>query len=163
MAVLITSLTPQHDKTLFDCGKPLLNMWLQQTASQHHSKRLSQTSVLIEPEQPNKILAYYALNIRGLIAPETLPHSLGNRLPLNAPALTIGRLAVDLAAQKKGYGEILLVNAMANAKAASDIVGGTFLFVDAIDDQAASFYARYGFASLPDSPLILVMPIKAIP
>jgi ribosomal protein S18 acetylase RimI-like enzyme len=119
--------------------------------------------VLTESASPNRILAYYALNIRGLVAVEALPPPLAKRLPLRAPALAIGRLAVDLSAQKHGYGETMLVHAMRNAKKAADIVGGTFLFVDAINEDAAAFYRKYGFAALPDNPLTLVMPISAIP
>jgi hypothetical protein len=57
----------------------------------------------------------------------------------------------------------MLVHAMRNAKSAAEIVGGTFLFVDAISADVARFYARYGFTPLPDSPLTLVIPIKGIP
>jgi predicted GNAT family N-acyltransferase len=163
MQYLISNLNQQHEKSLFDCGVPALNGWLQHTASQHQAKKLSQTFVLTVPEQPGRVLAYYALNIRGLVQKETLPHTLSSRLPLSAPALAIGRLAVDLSAQKRQYGEAMLVHAMRNAKSAAEIVGGTFLFVDAISADVAGFYARYGFTPLPDSPLTLVIPIKGIP
>jgi len=34
--------------------------------------------------------------------------------------------------------------------------------VDALDDQAAAFYRRYGFAPLLDDPLHLYLPIATV-
>jgi GNAT superfamily N-acetyltransferase len=136
---------------------------LKQIAGQHHAKRISRTFVLIEPAQPNRILAYYALNIRGLITSGTLPLSLASRLPGTVPALTIGRLAVDATVQSEGHGAAMLAHAMRRAKAASDLVGGTFLLVDATDGNAANFYAKFRFHPLAHSPLTLAIPIEAIP
>ncbi|WP_347989813.1 GNAT family N-acetyltransferase [Methylomonas sp. AM2-LC] len=83
-------------------------------------------------------------------------------LPLKVPAITLARLAVTLAEQKKGHGERLLLDAMYQVKAASGLIGGSFLFVDSKDTEL-SFYTRYGFVPLADSPLTLCMPITQIP
>lgn len=82
---------------------------------------------------------------------------------ISVPGYTLARLAISEAQRGKGYGELLLSAAMAKAKDAADNVGGFALFVDAKHDDAASFYLHYGFARLPSHPLVLAMPIAAIP
>jgi len=36
--------------------------------------------------------------------------------------------------------------------------GGIGLFIDAIDERAADYYRRFGFAAAPDNPLLLFLP-----
>lgn len=163
MAYQITSLTGQHGIKDFDCGTPALNAWLQNTAGQHQAKLLSRTSVLIEDSQPTVVLGYHALALRGLVQRENLPIGMGRRLPDLTPALTLARLAVAKIEQGQGHGGRLLTHALSDAKKASSLVGGHFLFVDAKDAKAAAFYAHYGFIALPSSPSTLTMAIASIP
>ena len=44
----------------------------------------------------------------------------------------------------------------------ADLAGGIGLFVDAKDEAAAAFYARFGFESTPSGPLTLFMPMETI-
>ncbi|SJM95668.1 GCN5-like N-acetyltransferase (fragment) [Crenothrix polyspora] len=73
--------------------------------------------------------------------------------------MRLGRLAVDLRYQKKGLGELLLMDAIARARRIHQDVGVVGLFVDAIDENASGFYRQYGFLNVPDNPLLLVYPI----
>jgi ribosomal protein S18 acetylase RimI-like enzyme len=57
--------------------------------------------------------------------------------------------------QGKRLGELLLVDALTRARRIHVEAGGIGLFVDALDEQAAGFYRRFGFASAPDNPLLL--------
>jgi len=68
-------------------------------------------------------------------------------------------LVVDLRYQKKGLGELLLVDAIARVRRIHQEAGVVGLFVDAIDEQASMFYSHYGFLSMPDNPLLLLYPI----
>lgn len=94
---------------------------------------------------------------------DEMPVSMVKRLPSNVPGYTLARLAISKAHQGQGFGEKLLVEAMAKAKAAAKEVGGFALFVDAKDEDAAAFYKKYGFTPFPSNPLILVIPIASIP
>jgi hypothetical protein len=147
----------------FNCGNPILNIWLQNTAKQHQKKNISRTFVLTQDESPVIILGYYTLAIRGLTITEALPQDMKKSLPLTMPTMTLARLAVSIEEQRKGHGERLLLDALAQVKTASKVIGGSFLFVDAKDIKLAGFYSRYGFVNLPSEPLILVMPINKIP
>lgn len=73
----------------------------------------------------------------------------------------IGRLALDVSFRGRGLGELLLIDAL---KRAWNNVGIASLavIVDAKDELARRFYARYGFLSFPDTPNRLYLPMKTI-
>jgi GNAT superfamily N-acetyltransferase len=139
-----------------------LNTWLQTTARQHKEKKLSQTFVLVDDNKPEVIAGFYALAARGMVHKETLPPPMAKKLPSNIPGYTLARLAVASDQAGKGYGGELLIDAMRRAKLAASQVGGPFLFVDAKDQQAASFYLHFGFTPLPNDSLTLVIPMASI-
>ena len=50
----------------------------------------------------------------------------------------------------------------AHAASSHSEAGGIGLFVDALDDAAAGYYRRFGFAALPDNPLLLFLSAKMV-
>ena len=81
----------------------------------------------------------------------------------NVPATLLGRMGVDRAMAGQGFGTDLVVDAMRRALAAARSTTGSSLFViDAKSDALIAFYARLGFASLPDEPRRLVYPMRKI-
>ncbi|MEI6066596.1 MAG: GNAT family N-acetyltransferase [Methylococcaceae bacterium] len=154
----ILPLTGSHDRQSFDCGRVELNNWLRQVARQHQDKGLSKTFVAILDEEPAFICGFYALTLAE-IDRRFLPDAYQKKLPQRIPGVRLGRLAVDLRYQKKGLGELLLVDAISRARRIHQDAGVVGLFVDAIDDCASGFYRHYGFLSIPDNPLLLVYPI----
>ena len=74
----------------------------------------------------------------------------------------LGRLAVDKPYQGKGLGELLLVDALTRAQRIYAKAGGIGLFVNAIDEQAAAYYQRFGFDASPDNPLLLFLPARVV-
>ncbi len=154
----ILPLTGNHDRQSFDCGRAELNNWLKQVARQHQDKGLSKTFVAMHDEEPAFICGFYALTLTE-IDRRFLPDAYQKKLPQRIPGVRLGRLAVDLRYQKKGLGELLLVDAISRARRIHQDAGVVGLFVDAIDDHASGFYRHYGFLSIPDNPLLLVYPI----
>lgn len=151
-----------HQAENFDCGVPVLNIWLHTTAGQHQSKGLSRSYVMTPNDAPQNVAGYYALAIRQFVETSTLPPEFAKRLPAEVPALTLARLAISNSLKRQGYGELLLFDAMLRAKDASNIIGGQFLFVDAKDEIGAGFYKQYGFLPLPQTPLTLAIPMSRI-
>ena len=162
MAHSVVTLNPNHDVKGFTCGTSALDIWLQTIASQHQKKVLSSTFVLTEDASPKTILGFYALAIRGMTPTEKLPSAIAKRLPLEVPGITLGRLAVAEREQGKGHGSFLLIDAMSRARRVALETGGFALFVDAKDEQGASFYRRYGFVPFPSDPLTLCIRITSI-
>ena len=79
------------------------------------------------------------------------------KLPRRISGVRLGRLAVNRQYQAKGLGELLLVDALTRAQRIYTEAGGIGLFVDAIDEQAAGYYKRFGFEAMPDNPLLLFL------
>jgi len=64
------------------------------------------------------------------------------------PVALIGRLAIDARAQGRRLGETLLLDALRRVVDAAGIVGCTGIIVDAKDDAAEGFYAKYDFVTV---------------
>jgi len=154
----ILPLTGNHNRQSFDCGQVELNSWLRQVARQHQDKGLSKTFIAIQDEEPTGICGFYALSLAE-IDRRFLPEAYQKKLPQRIPGVRLGRLAVDLRYQKKGLGELLLVDAISRARRIHQDAGVVGLFVDALDDYASAFYRHYGFLNIPDNPILLVYPI----
>ncbi len=154
-------LTGNHDRQAFDCGRQELNDWLRLVARQHQDKGLSKTFVATREEAPTRICGYYALTLAEL-ENRHLPETSRKKLPRRIPGVRLGRLAVDRQYQRKGLGELLLVDALTRAQRIYTEAGGIGLFVDAIDERAAEYYRSFGFDASPDNPLLLFLSAKVI-
>jgi hypothetical protein len=55
-----------------------------------------------------------------------------------------------------------MLKAMQRSLLVADTAGGIGLFVDAKDELAQSYYARYGFISLEDCPLEMFLPLSLL-
>ena len=110
-----------------------------------------------------RIAGYYTLSSASLRA-DDLPRELTKALPRysHLPATLLGRLAVDASFRGWGLGETLLLDALRRAWQVTSQIGSLWVIVDAGSDRARRFYARYGFLSLPDSPMRLFLPMNSI-
>ena len=156
-------LSRAHDRAGFNCGTESLDTYLKQTARQHTERGISRTFVLVEhsAHEPKPILGYFTLNICQLRA-EQLPPEVARRLPREVAGVKLGRLAIAKERQRQGLGKLLLIAAMKRFVEVFDSAGGVGLFVDAKDNQAKAYYERFGFVPLPESPLLLFLPLETI-
>ena len=152
MNLTIAPLHSSHNKKEFRCGKELLDNYIHTQAKQDAKKSLSACFVLIDQEK--KVNGYYTLSNTG-ISRDTLPNELSKKLPesyTNLPATLLGRLAVDESVSGKGFGELLLMDALKRSyEVSKSVIGSIAVIVDPIDEQAIQFYEKYGFILLPDS------------
>lgn len=149
-----------HDRAGFDCGKQALNDFLQTRAAKHQVQRISRTFVLTDSSEPRRILGYYSLS-NCQIAREELEAQEAKALPRHpVPAVMLARLAVDRNQQGKRYGLWLLMDALKRCVLVGQQSGVYALVVDAKDDEARRFYARYGFVPIIDRPMTLYLPLE---
>ena len=78
------------------------------------------------------------------------------------PVTLLGRLAVDGSAKGRGLGEHLLLDALQRSLAQSNQIAAAAVVVDAKDEAAANFYARYGFLPLQSAPGRLFIPMATV-
>lgn len=161
MSLIIELLTRSHDRRGFDCGNTDLNRYLLQTARQHIDKGISRTFVLVDDEDPSQILGFYTLAFCEIFI-NKLPVKWAKKLPERPPATKLARLAVVKHMQQKGLGTHMMIDAMDKVLKVSEHIGIIGFFVDAKNDEAASFYSQFGFIPLPDSPLELFLPIETL-
>lgn len=160
MKLIVELLKPKrHDREGFDCGEAVLNTYLRQQAAQHHRDGLSTTHVLIEESRATSILGFYSLSAAQLLLTE-LQEADRRRLPrYPVPAIRMGRLAVSVNEQGRGYGDYLLASAVARCLSLRAELGVRVLLVDALHDKAARFYRAYGFREASEGSRTLYLPL----
>ncbi len=146
----VVPLGTSHDREAFRCGVEALDRYFRQQASQDVRRNVASVFVA-EERNSGTIHGFYALSMAAVLL-DRLPVLLRRKMPRypTVPAVRLGRLAVALDARGTGLGAHLLMDAMARSLE-SQIAWAAFL-VDAKNDSARSFYARYGFRSLLDDP-----------
>ena len=148
-----------HDRTAFDCGDTALNTYLKQHASQHLKRGVCTIFVLVDNAIPTLILGFYTLS-NSQISRIDIDERTARRLPNHPiPTITLGRMGVHQVEQGKGYGAILLVDAIKRCCLVSQEVGVYAIVVDAKNDKVRAFYEHYGFTRLPQHPLRLILPM----
>jgi GNAT superfamily N-acetyltransferase len=153
--------TRRHDRAGFDCGVEVLNRYLRNLAAQHRAKGIATTFVLVNPDQPGRILGYYTLSAATLSF-ETLTEADRKGLPAYPiPAVRIGRLAGAAFARRQGIGELLLQNAIKRILQARSTLGVFAVVVEAKDAAAEAFYRKYGFRLCGEDTRQLYLPLGA--
>jgi GNAT superfamily N-acetyltransferase len=152
----IRQLENDDDRSAFDCGVESLNVWLKQNAGQNERKRFTRTYVMVHPDDPKTVIGYHALMATSV---ETAGLPSKQRLPEKVSAVLLARLALDNNKKYRGQGlgESLLMHALHKASEASDLIGAHCLVVDALNEDVASFYIKYGFHPFTTDPLRLVL------
>jgi GNAT superfamily N-acetyltransferase len=146
----------------FDCGIPELNDYLKKYARQNHQKGIATTIVAIKPTGCPDVLGYYSVSMSE-IQRESLPEEERKRLPrYPIPAMRIGKLAVERTLQGKGLGKALLMECFRLAVRLSSDVGIFAVTVEAINEQARTFYLKYGFIPLENQERSLFIPLRTV-
>jgi GNAT superfamily N-acetyltransferase len=154
----IRQIRESDDRNSFDCGVASLNEWIRHVANQHQKKNFSRTYVATVAAAPDTIAGYYALAATA-VETDGMPAS---RLPRRVSAVLLARLAVDTRYRGQGLGEYLLAHALDVVLRTADAVGVQCVLVDALDDNAAGFYRKYGFEPFTQSPRRLFLPVATI-
>lgn len=149
-----------HDRQQFDCGVESLNRYLNRMASQQSQKDNTRTFVLVEEQDPQRIIGYYTLTMIPIDL-SALPEALQKKHHNASSGGLIARLAIDKRYARQGYGEWLLVDALSRLLQASETVAFPVVIVDA-KEGAIGFYEQFGFMPFQDSTHKLFLPIADI-
>lgn len=146
----------QHRLEGFDCGKPTLNDWLMRHARQAQGSGSAKTFVVSEDD---RVAGYFSLTvgqIDTLDAPERMRKGMG-QYPI--PVVILARLAVSLQDQRRGIGIGLLQDAIGRTLLIAEQAGIRGMLTHPIDEDAARFYARFGFIASPlrEQQLLLLL------
>jgi predicted N-acetyltransferase YhbS len=153
-----TALTDSHEVSGFDCGNNVLNDWLIKRALKNQYNNASRSFVVC---QEQRVIGYYAL-ANGSVERLDAPKSIARNMPEPIPVVVLGRLAVDLRAQREGLGAALLKDALLRSLAVSKNIGIRAVLVHAISEDAKRFYLSYGFQVSPIDSMTLMLHIRQI-
>lgn len=157
MNFLSEPLSDNHIRDDFSCGKSVLDRYLKIQAGQDTRKQLTACFVIADSE--DAVFGYYTLSSSS-IQTESLPPSMRKKIPQGyktVPVILLGRLAVDLRYRGQHLGEDLLLDSMKRSLAASEVVGSIAMVVDPLDEEAKSFYLKYGFTQLDNGKMFISM------
>jgi len=162
MSQLSEPLNSTHKKSSFSCGKEMLDTYIQKQANQDVKRKLSVCFVISDAET-NLIKGYYTLS-NNSIPSAFIPDEIRRKLPRafeSIPTTLLGRIAIDNRFQGQGIGKLILIDALKRCYEISKVVGSFAVVVDPIDQDAESFYNKYGFIQLPDSGKMF-LPMKTV-
>ena len=151
-----TSLTADHKADSFDCGVESLNSWLRTDAMRAQRADTARTYVWTENSEQREVLAYFSFAPTRVAREELTSGQAGGQSGW-IPAYLLARLALDRGLRGQGLGAELLVDAVGRLVGASQVYAGRLIVVDAIDDNAAAFYAKHNFQPVKITPQQLVL------
>jgi len=154
------SLDPaRHQLDSLDSGEPTVDAWLRDHAAGAEARRVARTFVWCRADE-DVVVGYYSLAGHRL-ARDDLPKVIGRGSPAEVPAVLLARLAIDASLQGQGLGGALLADALTRVVAATELVAARFVVVDALHEDAATFYEHHGFRRIADT-LRLVQKISSV-
>ncbi|MEN3213984.1 GNAT family N-acetyltransferase [Methylorubrum populi] len=141
-------------------GADPLDRYFRTQAGQDIGKRVASCFVLTESEGGAPI-GFYTLAATS-IALANLSPTLAKRLPRYPilPAALLGRLALNNNYQRRGLGQLLLMDAFIRTLR-SEIAIFAFV-VNAKDNNAKNFYEAHGFVPLRASSRYMFMPMSEV-
>jgi GNAT superfamily N-acetyltransferase len=152
-----SAITSTHDLDQFRSGNEALDDWLRFRALKSEG-RSARTYVVAFGRQ---VLGYYCIST-GAEKRVNVPSKLSRNMPEPVPLITLGRLAVDVSYQGKGMGAGMLRDALQRVLQMSQIAGSRAVIVHAIDQNAMSFYLKYGFIEFPTGTQTMFLPVETI-
>jgi len=154
------TLRRDHRRKQFHCGNDQVDDWLQTKALQNQEKHLSVTKVLVD--ESDAIAGYYTL-ATGQVDFGALPLEITKRLPRRwLPVAMLAWLGVSAAHQGRGFGRLLLAQALRDCYEASKTFAFVAVILDCVDDAAKTFYQHWDFQELPGHPYRLFLSAKQL-
>ncbi len=158
----VEPLEPHHNVDRFECGREQLDRWLRAYAGQGQRRDTARTFVVCRQGETD-VVGYYTLvasQIEQREATGKVQRGTSKHFPI--PVCLIARLAVDSSEQRAGLGRSLLLDALQRTEQASRSVAMRAVVVHALDEEAAAFYAHFGFKPVSAEPLTLMVPLEAV-
>ena len=148
-----------QDLSGFDCGQARMNEWLKRQAKESMRGR---SAVVYLAYDGINLVGYFSLS-NGAILRDDAPLKIRTGQPSMIPLVLLGRLAVDIRWQRRGFAERMFMAACQLSVEVAQRSGVVAIRVDALDDSAAAFWEKVGcFEAHPTAPNRLFLPLKGV-
>ncbi|GJE62641.1 GNAT family N-acetyltransferase [Methylobacterium trifolii] len=147
----------KRERGAFGSGNATIDTYFRTAVLQDVKRNHAACYVLVE-KATGTLAGFYTLSSTG-IPLSGVPPEIARRLPRNPtiPAVLIGWLGRDSAFRGQEIGAMLLHDAI--VRVVPSPVGAYALVADAIDDAAASFYAKHQFTPFASRPKTAFLPL----
>ena len=151
----VEKLSASFDLTHFKSGKASLDEWLQKYALINQKSDSTQTYIV---HRNHRIVGYYSLSASSIRTFDASNRAAAGQPKAGSiPVILLARLAVDAKEQGKGLGKALLKDALLRCEQAADSIGIRAVLVHALDQEAKTFYQKYGFETSPVEMTLMVL------
>ena len=152
-------IAPGHDVSQFSSGVHNLDSWLRGKARLNEAKGGARTYVACDGD---RVAGFYSLAASSVERHRVLSR-VGRSMPDPVPVILLGQIAVDERYRARRLGSDLLVDAARRCLAAGELIGARAIVVQAIDERAAAFYAKFGFRPFSNrEPLMLILRMSEV-
>lgn len=147
MNLQFAPLCRDHDRKHFDCGEDEMNDYIHHYLAQQ-TRRWDTTCTVLEDADTREMIGFFTINPSS-IARTALPLGIHSAYEA-ASVYLLGRLAVSIKYQGKGYARLLLDEAidMLTNRNAPRALG---LVVELKSPNLQTFYRRYGFTRITNT------------
>ncbi|WP_256675917.1 hypothetical protein [Pseudomonas sp. Kh13] len=154
-------LNEAHDFSGFDCGERSINEYLHKRARKAQQEKLAVVYVTCF-KGTRQVAGFYTLSSGSIARQSVLPRKLQRNTPSVHPVTILGRMGVTLVAQRYGFAEGLLQDAIFRVMASTELVASSAILVHPLNEALADFYAsKAGFVRCPDlSPLTMMLSLR---
>ncbi|MBI3429854.1 MAG: hypothetical protein HY050_07370 [Actinobacteria bacterium] len=111
-------LAPHHDLRNFKSGQEELDLWFFESTLKTGDRDYGRTYIWYDGA--NQVLAFFTLSAYVINSKELPPKQARGQQRI-IPAILLGKFALDQSLQRKGFGEVLLADAVREAVKASEI------------------------------------------
>ncbi len=144
-------LAEEYNIEHFHSGVDALDIWIKTRARPNQVSGVSRTWVILDN---HSVVAFYA-SASAAVVRNSVSKAMRRNQPDMLPAVLLSRLAVHSDYQGQGLAASLLKHFMLKAFEVSERIGVRVVLVHAKDNNARSFYLKYGFVQSPFDSLTL--------
>lgn len=140
----------RYNRKNFSCGKSPLDNYILRNASKDVKSGACTCFVIVNEDEA--VVAYYTLSADSINVEDAPLEYVKSVKYEKIPVILLGRLAVDISVKGQGLGKFMLIEALKKSiTVAKQHIGAVAVIVDPIDEEAISYYKKYGFTLLTDS------------
>jgi ribosomal protein S18 acetylase RimI-like enzyme len=153
----VSEVLGKHDRAAFASGNDKIDAYFRNVVSQDVRRDYAACYVLVERDS-RKLAGFYTLTSSSIPLDE-IPAAMARKLPRypRDPAVLIGWLARDVEFRGQNIGAMLLYDAFARIEKSP--IAAHAIVVDAIDDEAMTFYKKHLFVPFAARPRSLFLPV----